>query len=67
MRWRPFVLIAVCDNGVAVEPEGSVTCLLSASEHGLSLELWLHSCGVRNDTVGLMAKNPLFGLELASV
>ena len=44
----------------------AVFLLFKASENCLSLELWLHSCGVRNYTVGLKRQNPLFGLDLAT-
>lgn len=39
---------------------------LKVSQYCLSLELCLHSCGVRNYTVGLKQQNPLFGLDLAT-
>lgn len=39
---------------------------IEASKHCLSLELWLHSCGVRNYTVGLRRRDPVFGLDLAT-
>lgn len=43
------------------------TALLFQSEWALSqFRVWLHSCGVRNYTVGLKRQNPLFGLDLAT-
>lgn len=48
-----FPLYCSVDSRMAVRRQGSVTRLFKACEHCLSLELWLHSCGVRNYTVGL--------------
>ena len=60
-------VIAAHDGRTAGQTSGQL-CYSSSkvSEHCLSLELWFHSCGVRNYTVGLKRQNPLFGLDSAT-